>query len=188
MLEFLFDLDRHRNRRQYSKEKIRDLDLLLELEAKKIEEDSEKSVLNVLHKNEEHIIVYRDVFDQEGKFGVFYIALKVIHKRGIVLNRIRLSANYIDEETIEICDIEVFGENEGRGYGSMLLQSLINFAIENSVNTISGWISQTDKDHFDKLDFFYKKHGFDVIWGNSSNIANKAADIYWTNPLNRLSK
>jgi N-acetylglutamate synthase-like GNAT family acetyltransferase len=187
MLKFLFDLDRDRNRRQYSKEKIRDLDLILEFESKKIEEDSEKSILNVLHKNGEHIIVYRDIFDLEEKFGVFYIALKVIHKRGIVLNRIRLSANYKDEETIEICDIEVFGENEGRGYGSILLQSLINFAIENSVNTISGWISQTDKDHFDKLDSFYKKFGFEVIWDNSSNIANKAADIYWTN-LNRVSQ
>lgn len=163
MLDFLFDLNKHRNRREYSKEKIRDLDLLLELEAKKIEEDPEKSILNVIHKNGEHIIVYRTIFDQEEKFGVFYIVLKVIHRRGIVLNRIRLSANYIDEETIEICDIEVFGENEGRGYGSILLDSLINFAIENSVNTISGWISQTDKDHFEKLDYFYKKHGFNVI-------------------------
>lgn len=69
---------------------------------------------------------------------------------------------------MEICDIEVFGENEGRGYGSILLQSLINFSIENSVNTIIGWISQTDKNHFDKLDYFYKKHGFNVVWSNSS--------------------
>lgn len=82
---------------------------------------------------------------------------------------------------MEICDIEVFGENEGRGYGSILLQSLINFSIENSVNTIIGWISQTDKNHFDKLDYFYKKHGFNVVWSNSSANANKAADIIWTN-------
>jgi hypothetical protein len=31
------------------------------------------------------------------------------------LNRIRLSANYTSEETIELCDVEVFGENKGRG-------------------------------------------------------------------------
>jgi N-acetylglutamate synthase-like GNAT family acetyltransferase len=121
------------------------------------------------------------IFDQDEKFGLFFIELKVIHKKGIVLNRIRLSANYISNEMIELGDIEVFGENEGRGYGSVLLQSLTNFAIENSIKTISGWISYADKDHFDKLDYFYKKHGFKVIWGNDSNIANKAADIYWTN-------
>ncbi|MFS0864767.1 GNAT family N-acetyltransferase [Sediminibacillus sp. JSM 1682029] len=181
MFDFIFDLDRHRNKRQYSKDKIKDIDFLLQTEIKKIEEDPEKFILDVLHKNEEHIIVYRAIFDQEEKFGPFFIGLKVIHKKGIVLNRIRLSATYNSEDTIEIGDIEVFGENEGRGYGSILLHSLIYFAIENSVNTISGWISHTDKDHFDKLDYFYKKHGFDVIWGNASIIANKAADIIWTN-------
>ena len=111
----------------------------------------------------------------------FFIELKVIHKKGIVMNRIRLSANYTSEETIELGDIEVFGENEGRGYGSILLDSLINFSIDNSIKTISGWISFADKNHFDKLDYFYKKHGFNVIWGSDSNNANKAADIIWTN-------
>lgn len=180
MFDFIFDLDRHRNKRQYSKEKIRDLELSLETEIKKIEDNPEKSIFNVLHKNGEHIIVYLTIFDQEEKMGTFFIDLKVIHKKGIVLNRIRLSATYKSEDLIEIGDIEVFGENEGRGYGTILLQSLINFAIENSVHTISGWISHTDKEHFDKLDYFYKKHGFDVIWGNTSNIVNKAADIVWT--------
>ena len=141
---------------------------MLERELVKIEEEPGNSILNVLQKNGEQIIVYRHVLYPEDKYGIFYIALKIIHKRGIVLNRIRLSANYINEETMEICDIEVFGENEGRGYGSILLQSLINFSIENSVNTIIGWISQTDKNHFDKLDYFYKKHGFNVVWSNSS--------------------
>jgi GNAT superfamily N-acetyltransferase len=177
----LFGLDQHRNKRHYSKTKIKDLDLELKKEIKKIEEDPEKFILNVLHKNGEHIIVYRTIFDRDEKYGLFFIELKVIHKKGIVWNRIRLSANYTCEEAVEIGDIEVFGENEGRGYGSILLNSLINFAIENSINTISGWISYADKNHFDKLDYFYKKHGFDVIWGSDSNIANKAADIIWTN-------
>ncbi|WP_391115881.1 GNAT family N-acetyltransferase [Psychrobacillus sp. L3] len=180
MFDFIFDLDRHRNKRQYSKEKIKDLVLLLETEIKKIEVNPEKSIINVLHKNGEHIIVYLTIFDQEEKLSPFFIELKVIHKKGIVLNRIRLSATYNSEDKIEIGDIEVFGENEGRSYGTILLQSLINFAIENSVYTISGWISNTDKEHFDKLDYFYKKNGFDVIWGNTSNIVNKAADIVWT--------
>lgn len=182
MIDFLFELDRQRNKRQYSKDKIKDVDLLLETEIKKIEEDPEKSILNVLHNNDEHLIVYRTIFDIEDKFGPFFIELKVIHKKGIVLNRIRMSAIHNSENTIEIGDIEVFGENEGRGYGSTLLHSLVYYAIENSVTLISGWISLADKDHFDKLDYFYKKHGFNVIWNNSSRIANKAAEIYWTNP------
>lgn len=181
LFDLFFDLDQNRNKRKYSKTKIKDLDLELKMETKKIEEDPEKFILNVLLKNEEHIIVYRKIFDQDEKSGLFFIELKVIHKKGIVLNRIRLSANYTSEETIELCDIEVFGENVGRGYGSILLDSLINFAKDNSIKTISGWISYADKNHFDKLDYFYKKHGFNIIWESDNNIANKAADIIWTN-------
>ncbi|MEW9053849.1 MAG: hypothetical protein AB2392_22010 [Neobacillus sp.] len=105
-------------------------------------------------------------FDQEEKYGLFFIELKVIHKKGIILNRIRLSANYTCEETIA-GDIEVFGENKGRGYG-ILLNSLINFAVVNSIKNISGWISYADKNHFDKLDYFNKKHSFNVIWCRDS--------------------
>lgn len=181
MFDFLFDLDKHRNKRRYLNDKIKDIDLVLETEIRKLEEDPEKTILNILHKNGEHIIAYHTIFDQKEKFGLFFIILKVIHKKGIVSNRIRLSATYNSEDTIEIGDIEVFGENEGRGYGSILLHSLVNLAIENSVNKILGWISHTDKDHFDKLNYFYKKHGFNVIWGNASNFPNKAADIIWAN-------
>ncbi|MFP3919504.1 GNAT family N-acetyltransferase [Lysinibacillus telephonicus] len=177
--DFLFDLERQWKKRHYSKNEIKDLDTVLKMETKKIEDDSEKLILNVLHKNGEHIIVYLNKLDQSEIFRAFFIELKVINKKGIVLNRIRLSAKFNDEETIELCDIEVIGENEGRGYGTILLNSLINFAIDNSIKTILGWISYADKDHFDKLDYFYKKHGFNVIWGNDNTIVNKAADIIW---------
>lgn len=183
MFKFLFNSNSQRGRRQYSKEKIRDLDLLLDMETKKIKKDPDKSVLKVLLKNGEHIIVYRVDYDKVDKFGVFYIALRVINKRGVVLNRIRLSANYVSEDRIDIYDLEVFGDNQGKGYGSILLNSLINIANGDSVKTISGWISKTDEDHFDKLDHFYRKHGFDVIWDNSSNNPIKAADIIWTNSI-----
>lgn len=181
MLDFLFDFNKHRNKRHYSETKIIDLDAELKMEIKKINEDSNKSIMDVLYKNGEQIIVYRTMFDQDANSDFFFIELRVINKKGIVLNRIRLSAIYSCEDTIELCDIEVFGENEGRGYGSILLNSLINFALDNSVKKIIGWISSSDKDHFDKLDYFYKKHGFNVIWGSDTNNVNKAADIVWTN-------
>lgn len=180
----LFDIEHQRNKRHYSKTKISDLDLELKKEIKRIEDSPDKSILNVLRKNRERIIVYRTIFVQDEKYGPFIIELKVIHKKGIVLNRLLLSADYTCEEMVEIGDIEVFGENEGRGYGSILLNSLINFAKDNSINIISGWISYADKNHFDKLDYFYKKHDFKVIWGSECNITNKAADIIWTSSTN----
>lgn len=179
----IFGLGAHFNKRRYSKNKIKDLDLELEMEIKKIENNPEKSILNVLHKEEENIIVYRTLFKVDEETKWFFIKLKVINKKGIVLNQIRLSAKYSSDETIELGDIEVFGENEGRGYGSLLLNSLINFASDNSIKTITGWISYADKDHFDRLDYFYKKHGFDVIWSNNFKITNKAANIIWSNPF-----
>jgi hypothetical protein len=62
MFDFIFDVEKHRNKRQYSKTKIKDLDFILKMETKKIEEVPEKFILNVLHKNGEHIIVYRNYF------------------------------------------------------------------------------------------------------------------------------
>ncbi|MET3730229.1 GNAT superfamily N-acetyltransferase [Fictibacillus halophilus] len=181
MYDFMLEFKQHRNKRVYSVVKIKNLDEELRKEIKKIEENRENNLLNILHKKEEKIIVYRTIFDTDEKYGIFFIDLKVINKRGIVLNRIRLSANYSSEEHIELCDIEVFGENSGRGYGSILLNSLIQFAKENKVKKITGWISYADLNHFDKLDLFYKKNNFNVLWLDNTNKSHKAADIYWNN-------
>lgn len=181
MFDLLTIFMQNRDKRVYSKVKIRDLDEELRKEIKKIEGNDENDLLNVFHKKDEKIIVYSTIFDKEEEYGLFLISLKVINKRGLVLNRIRLSANYTSEQEIELCDIEVFGENSGRGYGSILLNSLIEFAKKNSVQKITGWISYADSDHFAKLAFFYKKHDFNVIWHDDTKKSNKAADIYWSN-------
>jgi len=171
----------NRDRREYIKPKIKDLNQLVKIEASKINDEPENFILDILQNNEEHIIIYRTKYDLDQKYGLLYINLKIINKKGILLNRIRLIANYTHKETIEINDIEVFGENQGRGYGSLLLNSLINFALANSVKVISGWISNTDIDSLDMLEYFYKKHGFNVILANDNKNPNKVADIIWTN-------
>ncbi|MEE6132827.1 GNAT family N-acetyltransferase [Priestia sp. GS2] len=181
MFDFILNFKEHRDKRIYSKSKIKDLDVEVSKEIKKIKENDENDLLNIINKKEEKIIVYHTSLDKEEKFGLFLIKLKIINKKGIVLNRVRLSAIYKSEVDIELCDIEVFGENSGRGYGSILLNSLIEFAKENSIQKITGWISYADSDHFDKLASFYKKHDFNVIWHDDINNSNKATDIYWDN-------
>ncbi|MEW9053848.1 MAG: hypothetical protein AB2392_22005 [Neobacillus sp.] len=75
LFNFLFELEQHKNKRQYSKTKIKDLDLEFKKEMKKIEEDPEKLILNVLHKNGERIIVYRTIFRPGRKIRtIFYRA------------------------------------------------------------------------------------------------------------------
>lgn len=179
MLDLITSFQQYRDKRVYSKLQIEDLDIELRKEIKKIEDKDEDTLMNVLHKEDEKIIVYRTILDKDEEYGLFFIKLKVINIKGLVLNRIRLSANYTSEQEIELGDIEVFGENSGRGYGSILLSSLTVFAKENSIKKISGWLSYADSDHFDKLDSFYRKHNFKVYWHKNNSNPLKAADIYW---------
>lgn len=181
MFDFMSEIDKYRNKRSFSKVNSQDLKSVLKNELTKIGDDPEKLVLDVVYKNEEILIVYRNNLDLEDKYGNFFIELKVITSQGVLKDRVRLAAKYIMRELIEILEIQVFGDNQHRGYGSVLLTALIDIALENSIKEISGWISYADEDHFDKLDYFYKKHGFAVFWLDNKRHVHKAADIIWIN-------
>ncbi|MED4057186.1 GNAT family N-acetyltransferase (plasmid) [Niallia taxi] len=179
MFDFLLEIDNLRNKRSFTEGNTKDLESTLKSELLKLENDPEKLVLNELSQNEEYLIVYRTTLDPDDQYSSFYIELRVINTKGILRDRVRLSAMYKNKDTIEICDIEIFGENQGRGYGSVLLSTLIKFAIENFIKQISGWISYADEEHFEKLDYFYKKNGFLVRWNENNNNVHKAAEILW---------
>ncbi|KLV17574.1 hypothetical protein ABW02_24660 [Niallia circulans] len=181
MFDFMSEIDKYRNKRSFSKVNSQDLKSVLKNELTKIGDDPEKLVLDVVYKNEEILIVYRNNLDLEDKYGNFFIELKVITSQGVLKDRVRLAAKYTMREVIEILEIQVFGDNQHRGYGSVLLTALIDIALENSIKEISGWISYADEDHFDKLDYFYKKHGFAVFWLDNKRHVHKAADIIWIN-------
>ncbi|MGE6616231.1 hypothetical protein [Bacillus mycoides] len=51
---------------------------------------------------------------------------------------------------------------ENIGNGSIIMKYLIKMAKEMKVPHISGRLSPHDRDHFDKLEHFYKKFGFEV--------------------------
>jgi N-acetylglutamate synthase-like GNAT family acetyltransferase len=184
MFEFMSEIDKYRNRRIFSKVNTQDMNSIIKKELTKIADDPEKLVLDVVYKYEEILIVYRNNLDLEDKYGNFLIELKVITSQGVLKNRVRLAAKYTKREVIEILEIQVFGDNQHRGYGSVLLTALIDIALENSIKEISGWISYADEDHFDKLGYFYKKHGFSVFWIKNKTNVHKAADIIWINDRN----
>lgn len=78
-------------------------------------------------------------------------------------NRIVCEAHlvhYISTKTVLIGDIEAHFEN--RGYGSIMLSTIITLAETLNIREIKGNLTSTDSDHFDKLEHFYKKHGFHV--------------------------
>lgn len=68
--------------------------------------------------------------------------------------------HYIEDKTILIGDIEAYIEN--KGYGSIMLSSVIKLAQSLNICKLKGNLSAVDSNHFDKLEYFYKKHGFHV--------------------------
>ena len=61
----------------------------------------------------------------------------------------------------KIEDLEIDSEIENRGIGSSLLRFMENWARDNGVNKLIGDLSGVDAEHIDKLNHFYKKHGYE---------------------------
>ena len=70
-----------------------------------------------------------------------------------------IQAKYENESTIHIGDIK--GE-ENKGYGSICMDYLKEYAQEQNVQYIKGDLAKRDWDHLDRLIHFYEKHDFDV--------------------------
>jgi hypothetical protein len=77
-----------------------------------------------------------------------------------------LYAQIIDKEMIFIEDI--LG-GESKGHGKLAMLTLIEFAQENHFKIIRGKIKQNDKNHHDRLKFFYESLGFDFVVDDTHN-------------------
>lgn len=55
------------------------------------------------------------------------------------------------------------GRYENRGYGTKMMQYLIDYAVENNFKEIYGNLAEIDFEHRDRLEHFYKKLGFNII-------------------------
>ena len=64
---------------------------------------------------------------------------------------------------------DILAEEEDCGNGSILLELLFEKARELKIDTIKGELSGVDSDRFDKLEYFYNKHGFNVMFGVGSS-------------------
>jgi GNAT superfamily N-acetyltransferase len=83
--------------------------------------------------------------------------------------------------SISLEDIEMEKELVNQGYGGILLSTLIDIAKKRNINRISGWISNVDGDHWDRLEHFYKNHNFEVIRYEDRENNRKIGDIVWNN-------
>jgi len=77
-----------------------------------------------------------------------------------------------ESKSIKICNIH--SEKKNKGYGSLMMRKLIEFAEQKDLMYIDGWLSRVDYDHKERLLHFYQKFGFEITPCNE-NI--KFADI-----------
>ena len=56
-----------------------------------------------------------------------------------------------------------------KGYGTLLMQKLIQYAKENNYNAITGTLVDKDADHRERQIHFYKKFGFEISEPNHNN-------------------
>lgn len=74
------------------------------------------------------------------------------------------------EKRIYLVDIWIAEVDSNKGYGSILMKSLIKYAKLNDFNEIYGKLSPVDNDseeHIKRRNHFYKKFGFEI---NNNNI------------------
>lgn len=65
-----------------------------------------------------------------------------------------------ESKSIKICDIH--SEKKNKGYGSLMMQKLIEFAKQKDFIYIDGWLSRVDYDHKERLLHFYQKFEFEI--------------------------
>lgn len=53
-------------------------------------------------------------------------------------------------------------EKSNRGYGTLMMTKLIEYAKANGFKDIIGWMSYVEKEHEDRLYHFYQKFGFEI--------------------------
>lgn len=69
---------------------------------------------------------------------------------------------YDGAEYIHIDDVMV--EDNDIGNGSILMKYFIEYCKTTKAEYISGSLSSVDADHFDRSEYYYKKHGFTVVF------------------------
>ena len=73
---------------------------------------------------------------------------------------------YLD--AAKLLDVRVHPNFENRGVGSMLVRMVIEECKRRGNRHIWGVLSEVARDHFDKLEHFYKKLGFSVTFCDQS--------------------
>lgn len=116
----------------------------------------DKNIIIGIEKNEadEEVIVTRNKYD----FWLYGHSYEAFNRHPRILASQVYNIN--EDRIIKIEDILV--EDNCRGNGSILMRYFIDFCKDHGFTKIVGSLSPVDKDHFDRSEHFYVKHGFSV--------------------------
>lgn len=154
----------------------------IEYEVKWQISDLEKDGHKVLHVAEnqygESIMVYRLFYGDGMDDKDITLRVKVITNKGVKVpdSNVFLIV-HPENKHMQIADIRIEGTRVNRGYGSIMMQALMNLAHQMEIKYITGWISGVDWDHIDRSEHFYRKFGFKCELDHE----NKHGTITWVN-------
>ncbi|MFS0749836.1 GNAT family N-acetyltransferase [Oceanobacillus sp. 1P07AA] len=139
-------------------------------------------IISNIQNEEFKLILYRHFYDDtpKDKEKTIILGLRVITMKGILYPDPVLKAFFNDDFTeISLADIDIEEYLSNYGFGSILLSTLIEIAKNRKINSISGWISNVDIDHIERLVHFYKKHNFEVILDDNKKDILKIGILRW---------
>ena len=159
----LFDIDFLFNKKDYYPlQQENKLDYELDYQLHNIR--SKEFVILSIHKNDDNTIILYGKYHEESEGDTFiHLGLRIFSLNGLHNTHPKLLASFSEDYSgIEIYDIDIEEKNANKGYGSILMTHLIALAEERKVKVITGWLSNVDENHLDRLSHFYQKHGFKV--------------------------
>lgn len=128
---------------------------------KKIEQGGGKILAVKRAKNQELVLIYRSsqlidadpdiyayVFPQEPNAKPLHLAVYVFYE--------------VEKKEFFIADIHIHFKDYNKGYGSLLMEQLLQIAKKENIKVITGNISSIDWNHFERIRHFYQKYGFSV--------------------------
>ena len=135
---------------------------LINKERKRLEKEGHLIIKIEEARNGNHLILYSPSHNKD------YIFARIIRLDGSVSSFTNDDIKmFISRErftnSFHINNIFIYGVNQNQGYGSILMNQLIENARNQFIHYIDGYMTPPkDKEHEERLRHFYKKHGFTI--------------------------
>lgn len=135
---------------------------LINQEKDKLEKEGHSIIKTEKNRNGNHLILYSPRHNKD------YIFARIIRIDGSVSSFINDDIKmFVSKQrttnSFHINNIFIYGENQNQGYGSILMNQLIENARIQFIDFIDGYMTPPhDEVHEQRLRHFYKKHGFTI--------------------------